>query len=275
MATKAQDVHESGMFGTQRPDKWWVPPLIIAIGFSIFVVYSMWAGVLGAAHKEVLPTDPVSSGNHLLSPFFSPCLGEGCAGPFVVPFLEAIPISAAFWILWAPLGFRATCYYYRKAYYRAYFLDPAACAVEEGRQDYKGESAFPFILQNLHRYFLPFALLLVLFLSYDALLTFKFTDGFGVSIGSLVLTANVVLLGGYTFGCHSLRHLIGGKFDCMTCPAGEGDRKERTGYKGWKIVTWFNERHMLWAWLSLFWVGFTDLYVRLVSMGIIADVRLI
>jgi hypothetical protein len=40
-------------------------------------------------------------------------------------------------------------------------------------------------------------------------------------------------------------------------------------------VTLFNERHMQWAWVSLFWVGFSDLYVRLVAMGIITDVRFI
>jgi hypothetical protein len=35
-----------------------------------------------------------------------------------------------------------------------------------------------------------------------------------------------------------------------------------------------NERHMLFAWLSLFSVGLTDLYIRLVSSGAIQDVRL-
>jgi hypothetical protein len=28
---------------------------------------------------------------------------------------------------------------------------------------------------------------------------------------------------------------------------------------------------MMWAWLSLFWVGFTDVYVRLCAMGIWHD----
>ena len=39
------------------------------------------------------------------------------------------------------------------------------------------------------------------------------TDSFGIGLGTLVLAVNVVLLGGYTFGCHSLRHLVGGVRD--------------------------------------------------------------
>ena len=33
---------------------------------------------------------------------------------------------------------------------------------------------------------------------------------FGIGVGTLVLIANVVLLGGYLFGCHSMRHVTGG-----------------------------------------------------------------
>jgi hypothetical protein len=32
---------------------------------------------------------------------------------------------------------------------------------------------------------------------------------------------------------------------------------------------------MMWAWFSLFWVGFTDAYIRLCSMGVITDWRII
>jgi len=32
---------------------------------------------------------------------------------------------------------------------------------------------------------------------------------------------------------------------------------------------------MLWAWVSLFWVGFSDLYVRLCSMGIWHDGKIL
>ncbi len=302
MATPAKDgTQEEGIFGTQRKDLWWVQPLVIAIGFTAFIVYSTYRGVYGhlpaalqlsvdpslvpaaaqgiysgAITEQVAQTRGWSHIPHYLSPFYSPCLAQGCMHGFlagVIPFTVA-SITPALYILWAPLGFRATCYYYRKAYYRAYFADPAACAVEEPRHDYKGEAKGLLILQNFHRYFLPFALLLVIFLSYDAIFSFEFTNAatgateYGISLGSLILTMNVVLLGGYTFGCHALRHLVGGGKDCMTCPKGAvSAMKEGASYRSWKIVSWFNKRHMLWAWLSLFWVAFTDLYVWLITSG--------
>ena len=83
----------------------------------------------------------------------------------------------------------------------------------------------------------------------------------------LVLAVNVVLLGGYTFGCHSLRHLVGGFLDEIS--------KVACLPQAYRCVSCLNRRHMLWAWMSLFWVGFSDLYVRLCSMGIWHDWRLI
>lgn len=279
MAMGSEPAHEQGWFGTQRRDLWWIQPTLVAVGFSIFVLYSLWAAFLGAdvvttAGEEMRAYHYTGEGANYLSPFYSPCVTEMCEeGPLagLVPNLAiaGYVLSPALFILWAPLGFRTTCYYYRKAYYRAYFLKPAACSVERD-PGYQGEAKFPFILQNVHRYFLPFALALIVFLSYDAYLAFWFDGSFGVGVGTLVLTANVVLLAGYTFGCHSLRHIVGGKFDCFTCGVGP-----KAAHKGWRFVSWFNQRHMLWAWLSLFMVGFADLYVRLVAHGIITDVRLI
>ena len=69
----------------------------------------------------------------------------------------ALPFSAALLILWAPGGFRFTCYYYRGAYYKAFWADPPSCAVGEPRKKYLGEQSFPLILQNIHRYFLYLA----------------------------------------------------------------------------------------------------------------------
>ena len=84
-------------------------------------------------------------------------------------------------------------------------------------------------------------------------------------MGTIILLINPVLLGSYTFGCHSFRHLIGGKMDCMSCSSFR--------YRAWAKVSWLNSRHMLFAWLSLVWVGWTDIYVRLVSMGVIHDMN--
>ena len=62
-------------------------------------------------------------------------------------------ISPAIIVLVVPLGFRLTCYYYRKAYYRSLLLSPPACAVREPRRRYTGETRFPLIMQNVHRWF--------------------------------------------------------------------------------------------------------------------------
>jgi hypothetical protein len=182
-----------------------------------------------------------------------------------------VPFSAAMLILWAPGGFRFTCYYYRGAYYKAFWADPPSCAVGEPRSSYWGEKKFPLIMQNIHRYFLYIAILFVFILSYDGIRALFFTapDGtkhFGLGVGSLVLIANPVLLGLYTFGCHSFRHLVGGKKDILsTSPA------RKTAYD---CVSCLNRRHMLWAWISMFYVGFADLYVRLCDMGIWHDWRI-
>ena len=172
-----------------------------------------------------------------------------------------------------PGGFRLTCYYYRGAYYKAFWADPPACTVGEPRSTYLGERSFPLIMQNVHRYFLYLALLFILVLLHDVWSALWFYDpatgttSFGLGVGTLVLALNVVLLGGYTFGCHSLRHLVGGGIDEMS--------KKRLRFRSWRCVSCFNRQHQLWALLSLVWVGGTDLYVRLLSMGVISDWRIL
>jgi len=236
------------LFASARKDSWWVGPLSTGVGLLIFVVYVTWAGLIGE-HYQWGP---------YLSPLYSPLINP-----------DWWPFSPAIFILWAPGGFRLTCYYYRKAYYRAFFLSPAACAVGGREQDYRGERAL-LLFQNLHRYMLPFALALIVFLAHDAIVGFQFADGWGIGVGSIVLLINVIFLSAFTFGCNSLRHLVGGNVDCYSCVTFGPQR-----YKLWQIVTRFNEHHMEWAWISLFWVGLTDLYVRLVSMGIITDLRIL
>ncbi len=233
---------------TSRPDRWWLEPLATALGLLAFVVYSTWAAFQGEYYEW----------GPYLSPFYSPLL-----------LFNWWPLSPALLILWAPGGFRLTCYYYRKAYYRSLFATPAACSVRCRPQHYRGEQGLLWF-QNLHRYFLYPALVLVVILWIDAIRSYIFPTGFGIGVGSIVLTLNAFLLMGFTFGCNSLRHLVGGNVNCFSRePLG----KQR--YKLWQWVTRFNEHHMAWAWVSLFWVGFSDLYVRLVAMGIITDVRFI
>jgi hypothetical protein len=182
-----------------------------------------------------------------------------------------VALSPALLILLAPLGFRVTCYYYRKTYYRSFFFDPPACAVSEPRgRNYRGETSFPFILQNVHRYFLYLALLFLIFLWHDVFRAFFFDGRFGIGVGTLVLLTNVVLLTLYTFSCHSLRHLAGGHLDCFSCAAFGGPR-----FGAWRSLSRLNEQHMLFAWSSLISVGFADFYVRMVACGSFRDLRLL
>jgi hypothetical protein len=237
---------------TLRRDAWWVdnlPFLIIFTGFSIYVT---WRALFGDGTYYVAP---------YLSPFYS---------PLIDPEHHWWPFSPAILILGGPLGFRLTCYYYRKAYYRAYFMDPPGCAVGEGRKSYSGERKFPFILQNVHRYFFYLALLFIAFLWYDAIVAFKFPDGIHMGVGTLVMLVNIILLTTYAFSCHSLRHLIGGKLDCFSCTASGGPR-----YASWKGVTKLNDHHMFWAWVSMISVGLTDLYIYLLAIHVIRDIRIL
>lgn len=252
---------------TARRDAWWAVPLAVFLVLSTFIVYSTWAAFQGA-HYFVDP---------YLSPFYSPELfgdsPHSWFGPKPGWWPLWLPFSPALLILWAPGGFRLTCYYYRGAYYKAFWADPPSCTVGEPRSSYRGEQAFPLVLQNVHRYFMYLALAFLVFLSYDVWEALWFADPatggrvFGIGIGTLVLAANVVLLGAYTLGCHSLRHLVGGCRDCISEARGLGP--------AYTCVSALNRRHMLFAWLSLVWVGFSDLYVRLCSMGIWSDFRIL
>ncbi len=261
MAQAGSVLERNGLGATARRDAWWLQPLLVFLGLTAFGVYAIWAAWQGNDYLYH------AQGAYYLSPFYSPDLH--------VLFGIQPPFSFAFLILWIPLGFRATCYYYRKAYYRSYFLDPPACAVGEPKgRCYRGEKAFPFILQNIHRYFFYLATLLLLSLWYDAVRSFFFRDPagqlhFGVGVGSLVLLFNVLTLSAFTLGCNSLRHLVGGRLDCFSCSAAA-----RTRHKLWSGVSLLNLKHAPWAWISLFAVGFADLYVRLCAMGVWHDVRI-
>lgn len=186
-----------------------------------------------------------------------------------------IPFSAAMLILWAPAGFRFTCYYYRGAYYKGWWMDPPNCAVGEPRNTYRGEKKFPLILQNVHRYFLYLAILFIFLLAWDGWdsLWFPPADNpngpktFGIGLGSLIIILNPILLALYTFGCHSFRHLVAGRKDVM---AGASLQK-----KCYDCVSHLNRSHMKWAWISMFYVAFVDLYIRLCAMGVIHDWRIL
>jgi len=231
---------------TSRKDNWWAEPALVAFVFTLFGIYATGR----AFENNFFEVGPY------LSPFYSPLVQ--------VPGMPAW-FSPALWILPFPLAFRATCYYYRKAYYRAYFASPPACTVGVLKgKGYTGEYKFPFVLQNLHRYAFYTAVPIIGILWYDALKTLYYDDHTGggmalhMSVLTMVMLFNVILLSGYTFGCHAYRHLVGGGMDCFTCKDGTPKR----GFKMWHAVTKLNERHMQWAWCSLLSVAATDLYIR-------------
>jgi hypothetical protein len=267
MATADVPLRRRGFGKTTRRDAWWAQPLAVFLGLSAFIVYATWAALQGD-HYEYGP---------YLSPFYSPLLfgdsSHAWFGPKPGWWPAAIPFSAAVLILWAPGGFRVTCYYYRGAYYKAFWADPPSCGVGEPRKSYWGERSFPLILQNVHRYFLYLALVFLVILAYDVYKALWFPDPatggvtFGVGVGTLVLAANVVLLGGYTLGCHSMRHLAGGYLDRVSL------RPARKA--AYDCSSCLNRGHMRFAWLSLFSVAFSDVYVRLCSMGVWTDWRIL
>jgi len=251
---------------THRTDVWWVSPTFVAIAFISFIIYVTWAAFQGE--------------NYWFGPYLSPLYSPELFGasphswfggkPGWWPSL--LPWSPALLILWAPGLFRFTCYYYRGAYYKAIWADPPACTVGEPRKTYWGEHSLPLILQNVHRYFLYIALVFLVFLAMDVWNAMWFTDSttgqktFGIGVGTLVLATNVVLLGGYALGCHSLRHLVGGFMDRLS-----GRPVRRRLYQ---CVSCLNRKHKIWAWMSLFWVAFSDIYVRMCAMNIWTDWRI-
>ncbi|WP_018686244.1 hypothetical protein [Actinokineospora enzanensis] len=244
---------------TLRTDRWWLPPLMTNLGLLTFVVY---AGV-----RSFMRADYWVPEYGYLTPFYSPCLSTSCASGsshFGTLFGE-LPgwIPLGFLALPFLLGFRLTCYYYRKAYYRSVWQSPPACAVAEPHGSYSGETRLPLIIQNAHRYFFYVALIVSVINTYDAVVAL--THGLG--LGNLILLANVVLLWAYTLSCHSCRHIAGGRLKHFS--------KHPVRYRAWTVVSKLNTRHMQLAWTTLGTLVLTDLYVMLVASGAIADLRFI
>jgi hypothetical protein len=260
-------VHK-GFGTTSRKDNWWAAPLGVFLGLLTFLIYVHWAMFQGE-HYTFGP---------YLSPFYAPELWGSSPhawfGPLPPFWPSFIPFSPALLILPFPAGFRFTCYYYRGAYYKSFWADPVACAVGEPRKSYLGENSFPLIIQNIHRYFLYAALVFIFLLSYDVWLAMWWPSAadpnvkeFGIGLGTLIMATNVVLIGGYTLGCHSLRHLVGGRKNEVS--------KSPVSDACYSCTSNLNNKHQLFAWASLISVMLTDVYIRLCSMGILSDPRLL
>lgn len=247
---------------TLRTDKWWLEPAITFGVLFSFVIYATFRAFEGANYF----VEP------LISPFYSPCLSEACVegsklfgwAPVSAQVL-GFALSPALIILIFPLGFRMTCYYYRKAYYRGFWQSPPACAVAEPHKSYSGETKAPLIVQNGHRWFFLAGMVFNVILTIDALLAFRneHKEWGHMSVGTIVLIINAALLWGYSLSCHSCRHIVGGRLRNFS--------KHPVRYKMWGWVSKLNEKHQNFAWVSLFGVALTDLYVRLVAAGTITN----
>ena len=239
---------------TARVDNWASAPTVQAFVFTICATYLVISGIIW----NPLFGTPYDVDGYL-SPLFSPLI----AWPDMPSWL-----SPGLLILWIPIGFRATCYYYRKAYYRFYFADPPGCAVGEPavHRRYALENAFPFILQNLHRYFLYLAFIPLAFLWLDVVRAFVPSGAVRLGLGGGLFLVNVTLLTAYSLSCHTLRHLVGGRLDCFSCT-----RRQRARYEAWRWLSFLNRHHMAFAWSSLITVTLADLYVRFLALGLIAD----
>jgi hypothetical protein len=224
---------------TLRTDRWWVQPLVTVVVLVLFIAYSTFRAFQNAYYHA----------SPYISPFYSPCITTRCEGDSFPEFFTGPAwISPAIYILVLPLGIRLTCYYYRKAYYRSFWLAPPACAVAEPHRRYTGETRFPLVGQNVHRYFL------------DA------TGEWGhMGLGTVILLVNAVMLFLYSISCHSCRHIVGGRLNTFS--------KHPLQYKAWTAVSKLNARHMQYAWISLFTVAFADFYVFLLATGTISDPR--
>jgi hypothetical protein len=241
---------------TLRTDAWWLYPLIVMAFLGVALLYSTWAGLQTSGYYA----EPY------LSPLFSPCLAANCEhltyrliGPWwtFTPFLL---------VGWLPIGFRLTCYYYRKAYYRIPpFASPPACAVREPWPRYNGETKL-LKFQNIHRYFFYLMIVNMVFLTWDTAKAFHFEDGWHVNVGSLVFLVMIVTMSLYMLSCHSCRHAVGGHVDKFS--------EAPIRYRAWKFVTRLNKNHGPFALASLAWIPVTDLYVRLLAHGVITDIRL-
>lgn len=244
---------------TLRTDRWWLQPVATFSFLAAWVIY--------ATVRVCLQNSYWVPKYHYLTPFYSPCITQSCTPdsalfgrplpdfPIIIPF--AI-ISLVFL-----LGFRMTCYYYRKAYYRSFWGSPPACAVAEPHKKYTGETRFPLIIQNSHRYFFYAAAILSGINTADLVESFRY----GLGIGNIILLINVVGLWAYTISCHSCRSIMGGRLNHFS--------KHPIRYKLWGWISWLNGYHMQLALGTLVTLAVADGYVALLAAHVFPEVRFI
>ena len=247
-----------GTFANARKDRWWASPSAGGIYLILLIIYITVVLFFGFQENQIRVAD-----THYLSPIFA----SEIPAEWVPAFWPVAALTPALLILWAPAGFRATCYYCRRVYYRSFFASPPACSVDgvsimQGR--YKGEKAVapvPFILNNYHRYFLYVAIILAIFHWFDTWEAMHFVVGIdtrlGIGIGTLLIAIDALFLTLYVLFCHSFRHLIGGG--------------SNTSNSASNVTDWLNKNHAYFFWISITTIVLADMYIRLLANGMVPD----
>jgi hypothetical protein len=230
---------------TNRKDRWFLSPFLVLIGGGVAFSYLAWSA-LSRAYST-------------WGPYAAPAYAE----PFFGERWRTVQIAL---LMIVPIGFRLTCYFGRKAFYNAALIDPPACAVGEPyRKSYTGDTKFPFIMQNLHRYFFYLACVVLLFHWADflQLIIPREWGEWYLGVGMLLYAFDTFALTLYVGGCHSLRHFVGGGMRCACASL--------LRYAAWKRVSFLTRYHGLLFWASLFSLVVTDVYIRLLAMGVIPE----
>ena len=224
--TQASVPHPRGFPKTLRTDTWWLEPALVAVSLAVFFGWLTISIFLEGWAYEIGP---------YLSPVYEPKLWES----------EHWYASPAFVVLLGPVPFRATCYYYRRAYYRSFFLSPPACAVGDVAEDVQGRIAVP-----VHRpepapavhvrraAVHPHPLVGAAHSFYNRGLPRARTKAGASASARSSSCVNAFLLMMYTFSCHSLRHFVGGGLNCFSCT-----KWTRTRKRVWDYVTAWNAHH--------------------------------
>jgi hypothetical protein len=252
----------NGLGRTDRRDGWLGQPFVMAIALVALMVYTGW-------RLLVMDGDIHYDDHRVTSPIFSPDVLH-------LSGLTGYPgwLNSAILILWLPFGFRGTCYYMRRVYYRSFFASPVACWVDEPdinkKIGYAGERRL-FIFNNLHRYFLYAAIAILLFKWWDVIHSLHIGHGFILDVGSIVLATESFLLTMYVTSCHAFRHLVGGALDRWN--GGLSSLRGRL----FALVSSprLNQSHGFWFWTSLGFVFVGDLFVMAVANGTIPEASIV
>ena len=213
-------------------------PLTTFVVFTAFVVYATWRAFSGRTTSSSR-----TSRRSTRRASATACEASDFGQPF-----GWFPLSAALIILIFPLGFRLTCYYYRKAYYRSFWLSPPACAVAEPHGKLLRRDPVPADPQEHPPLLLvrrdrgradPDLRPVLAFGPMEGE-----PEGIHMGLGTLILLVNIVLIWLYTLSCHSCRTLVGGRLRHFS--------KHPVRYRLWTWVSRLNADHARYAWLSLF-----------------------